>query len=81
MRANELFMRYITVYHNLNNNTYYYHLVKFVKEEIGNINRQNHELILIIPLRTLYTKEKHKFKKWVLNRIIYFLQNKLQKLK
>lgn len=81
MKVDNLVYYYITIYHNLNHNSYYYHLVKFVKEEIGYINRQNHELILIIPIRELAYKEKHKFKKMVLNRLIYFLQNKLNKYK
>ena len=77
MKIDDLVYHYITIYHNLNHDSYYYHLVKFVREEVGYINRQNHELILIIPINKLAYREKHKFKKKVLNRLIYFLQNKV----
>jgi len=81
VNVDNLVYYYITIYHNLNHDSYYYHLVKYVGHEIGYINRQNHELILIIPIHQLAYKEKHKFKKLVLNRLICFLQNKLNKYK
>lgn len=65
----------ILIYHNLNNNSYYYRTVRTTcKEyEIGQKNQYNHQIILIIPGIYLY-KYKISLLKRLLTRIIIFLQ-------
>lgn len=73
-------MYQIIVYHNLNDNTYYYKLVKHRNPNfyVGFINSYNHKIILIIdnilPNFYLY---REPFKKRFIKRIITWLQKKI----
>ena len=76
-------MEKIIVWHNLNNDTYYYKVVKcFYRDyEVGYINQYNHKIIIIIPLSNFLTHYRkitipHK----VIKRLISFLQKIEKKL-
>lgn len=78
-------MKYITVYHNLNYDTYYYKIINFCNYEVGYVNQFNHQLILIIDInyicKTCYYRNIHySKKKKVLRKVISFLQNIEKKL-
>jgi hypothetical protein len=53
----------LIVYHNLNDNTYYYKLVRgrYTKYYVGYINQYNHEIVLLIPdlKKVEFLKENH----------------------
>ena len=68
-------MRRIIVWHNLNNDSYYYRIVSgnYAKYEIGFRNQYNHEVILIVD-SGYFEKNKTSFKKKVIMRLISFLQ-------
>ena len=69
-------MRSLIVWHNLNDDTYYYKFIKFLHDyhKIGFINQYNHEIVLI-----LYSNEftpvyyRVSLLKSLLNVLIYFL--------
>lgn len=65
----------VLIYHNLNNNSYYYKIVRttYKKYQIGQKNQYNHQIILIIPGVYLY-KYKVSLLKKLLTGIIFFLQ-------
>lgn len=70
-------MKQILVYQNLNNNTYYYKIVKFSfsRYELNSINAYNHKLILII------SDYDFKKRKSLRNKLIKFLNRLLEKNK
>ncbi len=78
-------MKYITVWHNLNYDTYNYKIVKFCNYKVGYVNKYDHELILIINFSNIcdfcYNRKSIRFLlKKVLRKLIFFLQNILKKL-
>ncbi len=78
-------MLYITVWHNLNYDTYYYKIVKFCNYKVGYVNQFKHELIIIVDFcyvcdSCYYRKTKKIFLAKVLRKVISFLQNIEKKL-
>lgn len=67
-------MYQILVYHNLNNDTYYYRIVRFsfIRYHLNSINIRNHQLVLII--RDFKKNKKKKMKQKLINRLIRFLE-------
>ena len=80
MRKIEVFYlkRYIIVWHNLNNDTYYYRFVTGLwgTYDIDYVNQYNHKIILKIDLHNLIPP-KEALKTKVIKRIISFLQKKI----
>lgn len=66
----------VIVWHNLNNDTYYYKLVNgfYMNYNVGYINHYNHKIIVIVP--NIYTSSyRVSLRKKVLTNLISFLQN------
>lgn len=78
-------MKYITVYHNINYDTYYYKIINTCNYEVGYVNKFNHRLVLIFDINYIcetcyYRKRLYSKKKKVLRKFISFLQNIEKKL-
>ena len=73
-------MNKILIYHNLNDNTYYYKLVKHRSYNyyVGYINQYNHKIVLIIDniLENFYIY-RPPLKKRIIKKLINFLEKKL----
>lgn len=73
-------MKRIIVYHNLNDNSYYYKLINHRQDYhfVNHVNQYNHEIILIIDniLENHYLY-RPPLKKRVIRRIIDFLEKRV----
>ncbi len=72
-------MKKLYVWHNLNNDTYYYKINSgtYKRYEIGDKNQYNHELVLIVEneiLEPVIIKKYVSIRRMVLTPIIGFLQ-------
>lgn len=69
-----IYKRYLIVWHNLNNDSYYYRFIDIIsnKYEVDYINQYNHKIILMIDMFRLL--ERKSLKEKVITKLISFLQ-------
>lgn len=71
---------YVNVYYVPKKNKFYYKVVKYEWHREGYVNSYGHQLMFIIPLNSFIYKEKYRFRKHALAKMIQFLERCLLKL-